>query len=288
MQQFDYRLTIAICTRTSALDMQILRKNSQQIYASPSQRTMDSKGVREEMSYPNIFFTVDNYEELLNKLWLSDGEIICVEVIAKDRCSDFETCIFSSCVHYEIMKCFHDSKKNIKRKFMRKQLSKPKIEFMKMRGPGSKGQVELAMLKIKEQSDDNNEPYQSLSDYEFEELEDNHCSKRRMSDPSNTLRNCVGWHTKRMQKSRSAGEGVNVGANGILELEAGDLKEEFNDAAYCRLWNMRGFSQAYYFWKEKKRISQSGFKVYITYLTLPWHYIIADLLGTQRKPTLTF
>ena len=36
----------------------------QKVYASPSRRQMDSKGSQEEMTYPNIFFTVDNFEEV--------------------------------------------------------------------------------------------------------------------------------------------------------------------------------------------------------------------------------
>jgi len=36
----------------------------QRVYASPSRRRMDSKGTEEEIVYPNIFFTVDNFEEV--------------------------------------------------------------------------------------------------------------------------------------------------------------------------------------------------------------------------------
>ena len=36
----------------------------QRVYASPSRRSMDSKGTKEEITYPNIFFMVDNFEEV--------------------------------------------------------------------------------------------------------------------------------------------------------------------------------------------------------------------------------
>ena len=37
----------------------------QKVYASPSRRQMDGKGTEEEITYPNIFFTVDNFEEVI-------------------------------------------------------------------------------------------------------------------------------------------------------------------------------------------------------------------------------
>ena len=35
------------------------------MYASPSRRKMDRKGTEEEITYPNIFFTIDNFEEVI-------------------------------------------------------------------------------------------------------------------------------------------------------------------------------------------------------------------------------
>jgi hypothetical protein len=50
IHQFDYSLTLAICTRTSPKELQILKKFSQKVYASPSKRKMDSKGDSEGKS----------------------------------------------------------------------------------------------------------------------------------------------------------------------------------------------------------------------------------------------
>ncbi len=64
MQKFEYSVTCAVCTRTSPKELQILKKYTQKVFASPSRRSMDCKGDNEEISYPNIFFTVDNYDEV--------------------------------------------------------------------------------------------------------------------------------------------------------------------------------------------------------------------------------
>ena len=44
--------------------MAIHKKHSEPVYASPSRRRMDKKGVGSEVSYPNLFFFIDNFDEV--------------------------------------------------------------------------------------------------------------------------------------------------------------------------------------------------------------------------------
>lgn len=62
--QLDYMVTCAVCTRADGGDIHIHRKKSQQVFASPSKHPMDSKGEESKMSYPNIFFMIDSFEEV--------------------------------------------------------------------------------------------------------------------------------------------------------------------------------------------------------------------------------
>ncbi|VDP62212.1 unnamed protein product [Schistosoma mattheei] len=64
MQYFVYVVTVAVCTRTGPQEWQILKKFSQTVYASPSHRQMNMKGSYEEIVYPDLYFTIDNYEEV--------------------------------------------------------------------------------------------------------------------------------------------------------------------------------------------------------------------------------
>lgn len=83
-------VTCAVCTRTDAGDIHVHRKKCQvsapprppawpspwqqaftppsllrqEVFASPSKHAMDSKGEESKMSYPNIFFMIDNFEEV--------------------------------------------------------------------------------------------------------------------------------------------------------------------------------------------------------------------------------
>lgn len=94
VHQFDYTLTLAICTRTSPKELQVLRRHSQKVYASPSRRRMDAKGDLEEMTYPHICFMVDNFDEVFCDILVRDGEMVCVELVASDREGAIQGVIF--------------------------------------------------------------------------------------------------------------------------------------------------------------------------------------------------
>ncbi|XP_023213910.1 uncharacterized protein KIAA0930 homolog [Centruroides sculpturatus] len=110
LQQLEYTLTCAICTRTSSKDLQILKRHSQRVYASPSRRSMDCKGEMEEISYPNIFFMVDNYDEVFQDIVVRDGEIVCVELLATDREGTLQGVIFLGSIRYEALKRVYDAR----------------------------------------------------------------------------------------------------------------------------------------------------------------------------------
>lgn len=89
--QLEYSLTLAVCTRTSPKDLQVLKRHSQvicsqlnsvyilfvqKVYASPSRRRMDTKGEYEEIAYPSIFFMVDNFDEVHIFLYYSEKMLL--------------------------------------------------------------------------------------------------------------------------------------------------------------------------------------------------------------------
>ncbi|XP_059833973.1 uncharacterized protein KIAA0930 homolog isoform X2 [Hypanus sabinus] len=64
LQKLEYVVTCAVCTRSDGGDIHIHKKKSQQVFASPSKHPMDSKGEESKISYPNIFFMIDSFEEV--------------------------------------------------------------------------------------------------------------------------------------------------------------------------------------------------------------------------------
>ncbi|OON23677.1 hypothetical protein X801_00417, partial [Opisthorchis viverrini] len=145
MQYFIYVATVAVCTRTGPQEIQILKKFSETVYASPSRRRMDSKGTREEVVYPNLFFSVDNYSEptgdlrwfvesryrspfvirfrslsyhegkllLFSECSLRDSECLCVELTAYDLSGRLQGVCFLGTLQYGSLKKFHDSKVSV-------------------------------------------------------------------------------------------------------------------------------------------------------------------------------
>ncbi|GFT62636.1 uncharacterized protein KIAA0930 homolog [Nephila pilipes] len=362
LQEFEYTLTCAVCTRTSPKELQILKKNSQRVYASPSRRSMDCKGEMEEISYPNIFFTIDNYDEVFEDILVRDGEMVCVELVAADKEGALQRVIFLGSIHYDAVKRVYDARASLSSKFAQKvslgwYQGQQRLEFVRMRGPQSKGHAEMAVTKQKGSGVETptSEPGYSITDYDWEDIEeDSPYLQRRMSDPSSNLNTYVrSWKSRQdIKKSQSETE-VDYYSNGINEIEAGDIRDdpikhtqknlqnnsfkifdltkkpvqlkivqnelatcvnlqknkksadkncagekselgsnskELDDTTYNKLWTMRGFGQAYHFWKESRRASSPALHAYLTYVTLPWHSIIADILDSRQhlQPILTF
>lgn len=110
IHQFNYTLTLAICTRTSPKELQVLRRHSQRVYASPSRRKMDTKGDGEEMTYPHICFMVDNFDEVFSDIMVRDGEMVCVELVASDRDGSVQGVIFLGSIRYDALKKVYDAR----------------------------------------------------------------------------------------------------------------------------------------------------------------------------------
>ncbi|ESO97627.1 hypothetical protein LOTGIDRAFT_181607, partial [Lottia gigantea] len=154
LHQFEYTVTCAICTRTSDKDLQILRKFSQRVYPSPSKREMSGKGTEEKITYPNIFFTVDNFEEAFQDIVVRDSESVVVELVASDKDGDHQGVIFLGSVKYDALKKVYDGKLSLSSKMASRmtlgwlQNNNKRVEFLRMRGPHGKGHAEMAVSRV--------------------------------------------------------------------------------------------------------------------------------------------
>ncbi|XP_076175761.1 uncharacterized protein LOC143150974 isoform X3 [Ptiloglossa arizonensis] len=257
VHQFDYTLTLAICTRTSPKELQVLRRHSQKVYASPSRRRMDAKGDLEEMTYPHICFMVDNFDEVFCDILVRDGEMVCVELVASDREGAIQGVIFLGSIRYDALKKVYDARSSLSTKMAQRMTfglfsgaASQRIEFVRMKGPRGKGHAEMAVTKPKGSGAETptSEPgycaTDSLWDADWDDAEDlfMYRHQRRLSDPSANLNNFVrgGWRTKpdtAAMKARSENEGLDSMANGLSEIEAGDVRDaDLQDSS----WGGRG------------------------------------------------
>ncbi|XP_034246918.1 uncharacterized protein KIAA0930 homolog isoform X2 [Thrips palmi] len=310
IHQFDYTLTLAICTRTSPKELQVLRRHSQKVYASPSRRRMDTKAEVEEMTYPNVCFMVDNFNEVFSDIMVRDGEMVCVELVASDRDGAIQGVIFLGSIRYDALKRVYDARSSLSSKMAQRMTfglfsnsSSQRVEFVRMKGPQGKGHAEMAVTKPKGYSGaetPTSEPGYCATDMWDSDWDSDpeeffvYRHQRRLSDPSANINNFVrgGWKTKPSDsagsKARSENEGLDSLANGLNEIEAGDLRDELDDGAYNPLWTMRGFTQTFHFWKENKRAQSVPLNAFLTYVTLPWWSIVKDILDHRESPILTF
>ncbi|CAH8587195.1 unnamed protein product [Heterobilharzia americana] len=164
MQYFVYIVTVAVCTRTGPQEWQILRKFSQTVYASPSHRKMDMKGSYEQIVYPDLYFTIDNYEEAFSECVLRDSECLNVELTAYDRSGQAFGVCFLGTISYSTLKQFYDSSQTLQSSRhcsgqRNNRMTKssyscsssihnnncPSIQFMRVIGPQAKGLAEIAI-----------------------------------------------------------------------------------------------------------------------------------------------
>ena len=111
--QLNYKVTLAVCSRTSPHNLQVLRRFSQKVYATPSRRNMkEGKGETEEMTYPHISFAIDNFEDMFDDVVVRDGESLGIELTACDHAGRINVVLFSASVPYEAMKRVYDSRKD--------------------------------------------------------------------------------------------------------------------------------------------------------------------------------
>ncbi|CAL1548140.1 unnamed protein product [Lymnaea stagnalis] len=295
LHQFEYTLTCGLCTRTDEKNLQILKKFSQRVYPSPSRRSMDSKGTHEEITYPNIFFTVDDFEEVFQDMIVRDSESVAVELTASDKQGSFTGVLFLGSVKYDALKRVYDARASLTQKLTQRMSmglikNKKRVEFMKMRGPRGKGCAEMAVSRLKGSGPETPD-LENFPVGDFEGDQEDQYSQRRMSDPSQGITSYVRGSFRRalsMKKSRSETAGVDAATDeDETEVEAGTLQDELAESEqYNGFWG-KSFGQAWHWFKEKKRASSVALNANLTYVMLPWHRIIADLLEDKQKPILT-
>lgn len=250
IHQFDYYLTLAICTRTSPKELQVLKRHSQRVYASPSRRKMDSKGESEEITFPHICFMVDNFDEVFSDILVRDGEMVCVELVAKDHDGSIQGVIFLGSIRYDALKKVYDARQSSLSSKISQRMTfglfssapQTRCEFVRMKGPSGKGFAEMAVTKQKGSGIETptSEPGFCVTDMWDSECEDeldeyyNTRHQRRLSDPSSNLNNFSknGWKQKQPNqsgygnnKAMSQNEGLDSLANEISEIEAGDVRD---------------------------------------------------------------
>jgi len=278
LHQFEYTLTCAICTKPHEKEMKVLSRISQKVYASPNRRRMDIKGSSAEISYPNIFFILDSFEETFRDFALQENEMVCVELVAKDKTESVEGVIFLGSIRHESLKKVYDGRASVASKVARKVSmgwwrGPANVEFIKMKGPGGKGHAEMAITQLRGEErgsleDTENNAWKTCSD----------CGEKKPSSPSSSPN----------QKGPVLDEKCYCSA----ELRSDDTRWMTDHDKYTVSGldkKKKGFSPSSQHWVKFRKKSLSGYALsaYLTYVTLPWNKIMKDILEVRQPPILS-
>lgn len=307
LHQLEYTLTCAICIQTRTKDLEILKKHSKSVFASPSKRDLKSKGTEEIITYPNIYFTVDDFDDAFNEMVVKEGQMVCVELVARD--GKKSRVLFLGSIKYEALKKAYDSRAPTGTKFVQKMslgsIADKRVEFVRMKGPASKGYAEMAVSRF-----DNKPPNTSVP-----------------STPSNSdsLQNIfkfsVGFRKKSLTGKSNESATTSDSLASTPEIEVRDFRQDFIESSSQSFWG-RTFNQAMSMLKlgptpEETSSSSSlsnadngqgglvesssssslvssstngsiPLNAYLTYVSLPLTNIMQDILGERTKSVLTF
>ncbi|XP_075900084.1 uncharacterized protein KIAA0930 homolog [Nelusetta ayraudi] len=291
LQKLDYMVTCAVCTRSDAGDIHVHKRKCQEVFASPSKHAMDSKGEESKMSYPNIFFMIDNFEEVFSDMTVGEGEMVCVELVASDKSNTFQGVIFQGSIRYEALKKVYDNRVSVAAKMAQRMsfgfYKYSNMEFVRMKGPQGKGHAEMAVSRVPtgdtspcgtEEDEEQASPVQErVTSFSTPPTPE----RNRPSFFSPSLRRKVPRHRNaEMKKSHSA--------NDSEEFFREEEDQDLNTATSLRSRSLSGTGRSLVGSWLKLNRTDDYFLLYshLTYVTLPLHRITTDILEVRQKPIL--
>ncbi|XP_065912561.1 uncharacterized protein KIAA0930 homolog isoform X2 [Dysidea avara] len=161
LHEFEYRVTVASCTVHHTIN--VIHKKSLKVFPSPTKQRMDRKSKESETIYPDIFFSIDDFEQSFKDVLVKqDGEKIAVELTAINQAIGLCKLVFSGMVDYSaVYQAFYNREKaqtttslaskiasftpfkNRSQTFVVEQPA----QYIRLRGPRKTGFAELAVSK---------------------------------------------------------------------------------------------------------------------------------------------
>ncbi|XP_029350627.1 uncharacterized protein KIAA0930 homolog isoform X3 [Echeneis naucrates] len=289
LQKLDYVVTCAVCTRSDAGDIHIHKKKCQEVFASPSKHAMDSKGEESKMSYPNIFFMIENFEEVFSDMTVGEGEMVCVELVASDKSNTFQGVIFQGSIRYEALKKVYDNRVSVAAKMAQRMsfgfYKYNNMEFVRMKGPQGKGHAEMAVSRV---------PTGDTSPCGTEEDQVSPVHERvtSFSTPPTPERNRPSFFSpslrRKVPRNRIAEMKKSHSANDSEEFFREEEDEDLHTTTNLRSRSLSGTGRSLVGSWLKLNRADDYFLLYshLTYVTLPLHRITTDILEVRQKPIL--
>uniref|UniRef100_A0AAQ5ZNA2 KIAA0930 n=1 Tax=Amphiprion ocellaris TaxID=80972 RepID=A0AAQ5ZNA2_AMPOC len=290
LQKLDYVVTCAVCTRSDAGDIHIHKKKCQEVFASPSKHAMDSKGEESKMSYPNIFFMIDNFEEVFSDMTVGEGEMVCVELVASDKSNTFQGVIFQGSIRYEALKKVYDNRVSVAAKMAQRMsfgfYKYNNMEFVRMKGPQGKGHAEMAVSRVPTGDT-------SPCGTEEDQVSPMHERVTSFSTPPTPERNRPSFFSpslrRKMPRNRIAEMKKSHSANDSEEFFREEEDEDLHSTTNLRSRSLSGTGRSLVGSWLKLNRAEDYFLLYshLTYVTLPLHRITTGRTEHLDTPVRT-
>ncbi|KAM3832867.1 uncharacterized protein KIAA0930 homolog isoform 3-T3 [Vipera latastei] len=258
LQKLDYVVTCAVCTRSDGGDIHIHKKKTQ----------------------------------VFSDMTVGEGEMVCVELVASDKSNTFQGVIFQGSIRYEALKKVYDNRVSVAAKMAQRMsfgfYKYNNMEFVRMKGPQAKGHAEMAVGRV---STGDTSPYGTEEDsnpgsplHERVTSFSTPPTPERNSRPSffspSLKRKVTRNRIAEMKKSHSANDSEEF----FRDDEDGDL----HNATNLRSRSLSGTGRSLVGSWLKLNRTDENFLLYahLTYVTLPLHRILTDILEVRQKPIL--
>eukprot|EP00047_Mylnosiga_fluctuans_P014743 m.40867 g.40867 ORF g.40867 m.40867 type:complete len:354 (-) comp5637_c0_seq1:587-1648(-) len=140
LQRFHYRLTMVVSSRDeSSKALKTISRCDQDIYCSPSRRNMDSKGSQDVITYPDLFFTLDNFEDLFHSIVVPPNSSLRIELVA--AAGKIFVPIFSGQVGHSALSASYARQTTT-------VSTQTKREFLQLTGPNNVGSAQVAVAQV--------------------------------------------------------------------------------------------------------------------------------------------
>eukprot|EP01062_Namystynia_karyoxenos_P053578 TRINITY_DN4345_c0_g2_i1.p1 TRINITY_DN4345_c0_g2~~TRINITY_DN4345_c0_g2_i1.p1 ORF type:complete len:649 (+),score=191.61 TRINITY_DN4345_c0_g2_i1:246-1949(+) len=159
--QWPYILRVSICrdpnvgTKPPPGRMTALRYVERKVYAAPTSTDKSRKDAVYEISYPQLFFTVEDFDEAFGNMSLSRGQEWVVELAAMVGEGEQQKTIriFQGMVPYSRLESAFQVRSQHKRSFKlalpgRAAEKEKEVQYINMRGPGGRGAAQAAVSAV--------------------------------------------------------------------------------------------------------------------------------------------
>ena len=152
LNQIEYELVVAVCKAGGPRVWErAVSVTHYKVFASPESRQMDVKGAATQVCFPNMSFTVDNFDEIFQSTVLMEDEVLAIELVAWIRggSRDYMGVVFQGMVEYPRLanafkKRLTRSATSMSKKRIREDL-RDTVQFLMLRGGHNKGRAQVAM-----------------------------------------------------------------------------------------------------------------------------------------------